>query len=81
MSLNYAVTLVGFLSPIALLWYFGAIPGKAAIVSAGVGAVVVPALLYRPSRSWGLANYYFFLPQHLPANREGVPTNAGDHND
>jgi uncharacterized protein (DUF983 family) len=81
MSLNYAVTLVGFLSPVALLWYFGALPGKAAIVAAGVGAVVVPALLYRPSRSWGLANYYFFLPQHLPANREGPPTGGGDQND
>ena len=81
MSLNYAVTLVGFLSPVALLWYGGALAGKTAAVIAGVGAVAVPALLYRSSRCWGLANYYFFLPQHLPANREGPLAGAGDRND
>jgi hypothetical protein len=26
-------------------------------------------MLYRSSRSWQLMLYYFFLPQHLPANR------------
>jgi hypothetical protein len=25
-------------------------------------------IFYRSSRSWWLMNYYFFLPQHLPAN-------------
>ncbi|HVU34365.1 MAG TPA: DUF983 domain-containing protein [Opitutaceae bacterium] len=68
LSLNYGVTLVCFLLPLALLAYHGVIGATAAIVTALVGAVVVPALLYRPSRSWWLMNYYFFFPQHLPAN-------------
>jgi hypothetical protein len=68
MSLNYGVTLVAYLVPLALLAYHGVVPLKVAAVLAGVGALGVPALLYRPSRSWWLMNYYFFLPHHLPAN-------------
>jgi hypothetical protein len=44
------------------------LPGKAAAVLAGVGAVGVPALFYRSSRSWWLMNYYVLFPHHLPAN-------------
>jgi uncharacterized protein (DUF983 family) len=68
MSLNYGVTLVGFLLPVMLLAYFGAIGVTTAVVIACVGAVVFPALFYRSSRSWWLMQYYFFLPHHLPAN-------------
>lgn len=70
LSLNYGVTLAGYLAPVALLAYLGIIGTTTAIVLAGIGAVLVPALLYRSSRSWFLMNYYFFLPHHLPANRE-----------
>lgn len=68
MSLNYGVTLVCFLTPVALLAYFKVIGATTAIVLAAIGALAVPALLYRSSRSWFLMNYYFFLPHHLPAN-------------
>lgn len=68
MSLNYGVTLVGFLLPIMLLAYFQFIPTRTAVILACVGAIVFPALFYRSSRSWWLMNYYFFLPHHLPAN-------------
>ncbi len=74
LSLNYGVTLVGFLTPVLLLAYYKVIGTTTAIVLAGVGAILVPALLYRPSRSWWLMNYYLFLPRHLPANEpESVP--------
>lgn len=69
LSLNYGVTLICYLLPVMLLAYFKVIGTTLAIVLAAVGAVVVPALLYRSSRSWFLMNYYFFLPQHLPANK------------
>ena len=69
LSLNYGVTLVGFLTPVLVLAYYKVIGTTTAIVLAGVGAILVPALLYRPSRSWWLMNYYLFLPQHLPANK------------
>lgn len=69
MALNYGVTIIIFLVPVLLLYLGGYLSGLAAALLAGVGAVVVPALLYRPSRSWWLMNYYVFLPHHLPANQ------------
>jgi uncharacterized protein (DUF983 family) len=69
MSLNYGFTIVVFLTPVLLLGYNGIIPSKAAFIIAGIGAIVVPMLFYRSSRSWWLMNYYFVLPQHLPANQ------------
>jgi uncharacterized protein (DUF983 family) len=68
LSLNYGVTLVGFLLPVMLLAFFKVIGTTTAIVLAVVGAVLFPALFYRSSRSWWLMNYYFFFPHHLPAN-------------
>ncbi|MBP6508544.1 MAG: DUF983 domain-containing protein [Opitutaceae bacterium] len=72
LSLNYGVTLVCYLAPVALLAFFKVISVTLAIVLAAIGAVLVPVLLYRPSRSWFLMNYYFFLPHHLPANKVGA---------
>jgi len=68
MSLNYGVTLIGFLVPVLLLWYFKVIGDKLAIALAAFGAIGFPALFYRSSRSWWLMQYYFFFPHHLPAN-------------
>jgi uncharacterized protein (DUF983 family) len=69
MSLNYGVTLVVFLAPIGLLWYSGVLGDTAASILALAASIIVPVLLYRSSRSWQLMLYYFFLPQHLLANR------------
>ncbi|MFT3784229.1 MAG: DUF983 domain-containing protein [Nibricoccus sp.] len=69
MSLNYGVTVIVFLLPILLLYIYGEVSGLTAAVMAGVGAVVVPIVFYRSSRSWWLMSYYFFLPHHLPSNR------------
>jgi len=74
MSLNYGVTLVVFLVPVMLLAYFGVIGTTTAVVGAGVGSIVFPALFYRSSRSWWLMNYYLFLPHHLPANQPAEPS-------
>jgi uncharacterized protein (DUF983 family) len=79
MSLNYGVTLVCFLTPVMLLAYKGVIGLTTAVVIAGVGSIVFPALFYRSSRSWWLMNYYFFVPQHLPANRIATASD-GDEN-
>jgi uncharacterized protein (DUF983 family) len=68
LSLNYGVTLVGFLTPVVLLWYFNKIDGTLAAVLALLGAIGVPILFYRSSRSWWLMNYYILFPHHLPAN-------------
>ncbi|MBX3751076.1 MAG: DUF983 domain-containing protein [Opitutaceae bacterium] len=79
LSLNYGVTLVCFLLPVLVLAYNKIIGTNTAIVLAGVGAILVPALLYRSSRSWWLMNYYFFLPLHLPANKP-EPVAGDDEN-
>ena len=68
MSLNYGVTLVGFLAPVLVLAWCGVITGRTAAMVAAAGAILVPILIYRSSRSWWLMNYYIFFPQHLPAN-------------
>ncbi len=69
MAINYGVTCIGLLTPVAVLWYLGALPGKVAIgLAVGLG-LIAPVALYRSSRSWQLMLYYYFLPQHLPANR------------
>jgi predicted RNA-binding Zn-ribbon protein involved in translation (DUF1610 family) len=79
MSLNYGVTLVCFLTPLALLAYNGVIGSTAAIVLAGVFALGIPALFYRSSRSWWLMNYYLVLPHHLPANRPAQATGRDEN--
>jgi uncharacterized protein (DUF983 family) len=79
MSLNFGVTVAGFLTPVMLLAYYNVIGTTFAIVLAGAGSFGFPALFYRSSRSWWLMNYYFFLPQHLPANRAALET-GGDEN-
>ena len=68
MSLNYGVTLVCFLTPVALLWYYKVIGDTVAGTLAVIGALGFPALFYRSSRSWWLMNYYILFPHHLPAN-------------
>ena len=79
LSLNYGVTVVGYLVPVFLLAYNGAVGTNAALVLAGAGALLLPALLYRSSRSWWLMNYYFVMPNHLPANRAASESD-GDAN-
>ena len=77
MALNYGVTCFALLAPVALLWYLGVLGGRTAVIVAGILAVVAPIVLYRSSRSWQLMLYYFFFPQHLPANRREL----GAHED
>ena len=79
MSLNYGVTLGGFLLPVAILGFTGVIGANTALAVGIAGAIVFPALFYRSSRSWWLMTYYLLLPQHLPANRGATPR-RGDEN-
>ena len=69
MSLNYGVTVICFLVPILILYLTGVLSGLVAAIAAAIGAISVPILFYRASRSWWLMSYYIFLPKHLPANR------------
>lgn len=79
MALNYGVTCFGLLAPVAVLWYLDVLSGRAAAVVAAVIALVAPVALYRSSRSWQLMLYYFFFPQHLPANRRELSGNEDEN--
>ncbi len=72
MSLNYGVTICGFLVPVLIAYLAGWIGGVAASVLAGAGAVLFPVLFYRSSRSWWLMNYYLVVPHHLPRNQREI---------
>ncbi len=72
MSLNYGVTVCGFLVPVLIAYLAGWLGGRTAAVIAGLGAVGFPILFYRSSRSWWLMNYYLVLPHHLPANQRRI---------
>jgi uncharacterized protein (DUF983 family) len=80
MSLNYGVTLVGFLTPVMILAYEGVIGTTAAVVLAGVGSIGFPIAFYRSSRSWWLMQYYLLFPLHLPANRPAEVSRGVDEN-
>lgn len=72
MSLNYGVTVCGFLVPVLLVYLAGGIRGVTAALMAGAGAVLFPVIFYRSSRSWWLMNYYLVVPHHLPANQREI---------
>ena len=66
-SLNFGVTLTCYLLPIVVL-VFNDLISESLAIGLAFGAVLVPLLLYRSSRSWSLLNYYIFCPDELPAN-------------
>src|SRR3989304_4070593 len=49
MSLNYGVTIAGWLAPVALFWHWQVVSGTVAAVLAIAGAILVPILFYRSS--------------------------------
>jgi uncharacterized protein (DUF983 family) len=68
--INYTGTVLIFIIPVILLSAAGMIGMRPAMVTAGLGAVLLPLLFYRWSWSGWLMAYFFFLPQKLPANRD-----------
>lgn len=68
-ALNYGITTVAFLMPVLVGYLLSWYSGLTASIVALIGSLLVPLLIYRPSRSWWLMNYYLVLPQHLPANQ------------
>ena len=78
-SLNYGVTVCGFLVPVLVAYLAGWIGGMTAVVLAGAGAVLFPVLFYRSSRSWWLMNYYLVMPRHLPANQRAIAADEDEN--
>ena len=74
--INYTLCVFAFVLPAIIAGVSGAIPLTAALVIAGVGCTVLPALIYRFTWSWWLMGYFYFLPESLPAN--GGPIGADE---
>jgi uncharacterized protein (DUF983 family) len=68
---NYGVTAFGIVVPVFLLYVTGRLGAAATLALCLVAALLVPLALYRLSWAWWLMLYYFFLPDHLPANLGG----------
>ncbi len=68
--INYTVTVAIFIVPVILLNVHGTLGTGLTIALAALGAILIPALLYRRSWSWWLMAYFYFLPQKLPADSD-----------
>jgi uncharacterized protein (DUF983 family) len=66
--INYTFVVFGFVLPAIVLGVRGFIPWSATLLIAAFGCTVIPFLLYRSTWSWWLMLYFYFLPDHLPAN-------------
>lgn len=74
--INYTIAVFVFVLPAIVAGVRGAIPWVVALVLAGLGCVVIPALLYRYTWSWWLMGYFYLMPEFLPAN--GGPVGAAE---
>ncbi len=67
--LNYAITCVFWILPIAALFLAGVLPFKFSLLVAGIGCLVIPFLTYRFSKRLWLGLYYTVLPHELNEHR------------
>lgn len=67
-TLNYGVTVFGWVLPAIVLGINGVLSWGVALGIAGFGCLVLPILLYRPSWSWWLMICFLVSPEKLPAN-------------
>jgi uncharacterized protein (DUF983 family) len=68
--LNYAITCVFWVLPVGLIFLFGWIPIKAALILAGLGALILPFLTYRFSKALWIGIYYAVLPHETDPDPE-----------
>lgn len=78
MSINFGVTICGYLVPVLILALTGAFSQEWAIGLAVAGTVLVPIVFYRSSRSWWLMSFFLFLPHLLAVNRRQL---SGDEDE
>ena len=90
MSLNYGVTIMGFLLPVLVLYLLGAVSGLAAAIIAGVGAIGFPVLPTAQLSASVLSAGFYFRPSTTagevaewsiaPHSKCGVPKGTGGSN-
>ncbi len=63
--INYALTCLFWILPVGLLFLTGILSLTTALVLAGLGAVAIPFLTYRVTKSLWVGIYYAVLPHEL----------------
>lgn len=69
--LNYSLTCIGWVLPVALVFLFGGFSLITAAIVGGIGAVVLPILTYRYSKKVWVGLYYAILPREMRVREEG----------
>ena len=80
--INYALTCIVWILPVGLAFIAGWLSLTTALVLAGLGAVVIPLLAYRLTKSLWVGVYYAVLPHELDSaghKKTGCP--AREHPD
>ncbi len=72
-ALNYGISVFVIILPLMAVAYFSGMPATLLMVLLIIAAIGIPILLYRASKSWWIMCYYYFLPDHLPANWQKSP--------
>lgn len=75
-TINYAIVLF-LLIPVVILWWLGILSGFWTFACGLLGAVILPIVLYRCTKSWWLMIYFATLPHELPENQsEAIPVDS-----
>lgn len=77
--LNYSITCVFWVLPVAMLVPFGFLNVITAVILAGAGCLVIPILTYRFSKSLWVGIYYAVLP-HEVEDQKKEPRKCGTPN-
>lgn len=76
MPLNYSFTCLFWILPVAVAFLLGFLQLRPALLLAGAGALFLPFLTYRVSKSLWTGIYYAVLPHELgspPGKKKGLP--------
>lgn len=72
--INYTLTCLFWVLPVALLFVAGILPLKVALVLGGGGTLVIPILTYRRTKAMWVGVYYAVLPHETNApDKENEP--------
>jgi uncharacterized protein (DUF983 family) len=75
--LNYAITCLFWVLPIAILLLLGICGLVSALLMAGLGTLIIPVITYRFSKTLWAGIYYAVLPHEVKQQKKRAPNNRG----
>jgi uncharacterized protein (DUF983 family) len=73
--INYTLTCLFWVLPVALLFVAGLFPLKTALILGGIGTLVIPILTYRRTKALWVGVYYAVLPQETEKPEDDTVNN------